>query len=246
MNTDRDRLLKENEERARSIKEGLIALREVMLRSENELNVLAIECTNLESGPSEEQIEISAELRASIETSETVKSRRVWPKLAIVVAVVVLIALAIGGLGIFENDSSAPVARRAVLPTPEVVDSSASKINEAAIVASSISLLPNANLASGKINSIPTELPINILPGTTYTTEIIYGIKSSAITLVEIHDTPQITLHLNHAPQSFFIPLKTPFRIDSDGIDTKQFNGKLIVLADSKKHDLEIRFEPKM
>jgi hypothetical protein len=246
VSTDRDRLLKENEDEARRIKEGLIALREAMLRSENALNVLAIERTNLESEPGEEQIEISPELSASIQVPETVKTRQVWPKLAIVITAIVLVMLAIGGLGIFDNDGSAPVARRVVLPTPEVVDSSASRRNEAAIVASSpISTPTNSNSTPDKVNSTPNEVLMNILPGTTYTSEISYTMKSSTVTLMEVQDTPQISLHLNHAPQSFFIPLKTPFRVDSEGISTGQFNGKLTVLANSKKHDLEIRFEPR-
>ncbi len=248
MNTDRDRLLKENEERARSIKEELIALREAMLRSENELNVLAIERTNLETAPGEEQIEISQELRASVPMHETVRVSRKWPKLALGVLMVAAVLSVLGALGIFNNGGSAPVAHRVVRTTPPVASPSAMKDSEATTVTSSqFSQNLNANSASDKMNNIPHDVPMSIIPGTTYTSEISYSMKSSVIILVEVQDTPQVTLHLNHASQSFFIPLKTTFRVDDEGISSERFNGKLIVLselAESKKHGLEIRFEP--
>jgi hypothetical protein len=56
VNTDRDRLLKENEDEARRIKEELLGLCEAMLRHENALNVLAIERTNLEAGSEDERV----------------------------------------------------------------------------------------------------------------------------------------------------------------------------------------------
>ncbi len=250
MNTDRDRRLQENEERARSIKEDLIAFREAMLRSENALNVLAIERTNLECAPGEEHLEIPQELQAFIPTNLAAKSRRIWSKALVGGAVLVALLLGLGGLGIFNNDGSAPVAHRAVLPTPHVVDPSAKKGNEESIDTLSSthpSIVANssatANSTSDKIHNAPNEVSINILPGITYISEISYSMRSSAITMVEVSDTPQITLHLNHAPQSFFIPMRTPFRIDSEGIDRQ--SGALMVFADSKKHDLEIRFEPR-
>jgi hypothetical protein len=166
---------------------------------------------------------------------------------ALGVLVLAGILLGLNGLGIFDNDGTAPIARQVVLPTPHVAAPSARRGNEATIdtfssnTFSSIPPAANTNSTSDKIHGIPSELPMNILPGITYSSEISYSMKSSAITLVEISDTPLITLHLSHTPQSFFIPLRTPFRLDSEGID--QPNGTLMVFADSKKRDVEIRFE---
>ena len=251
MSTDRDRLLKENEDEARRIKEELTELREAMFRHENALNALAIERTNLESEPGEQPIEISPELRESLQSIKAVNSRRIWPKVALGALVLAGLLFGLGALGIFKNDGSAPIARRAVLPTPPVVvpsarKGSAMKGNEAAIVkSSSIPLSANADSTSGQIHGLHRKILMNILPGKTYTSEISYSMMSSAVTLVEVSDTPLITLHLSHAPQSFFIPLRIPFRIDSEGAYPEQLKGTLMVFADSKKHDLEIRVEPR-
>jgi hypothetical protein len=249
VNTDRDRLLRENEDEARRIKEELLGLREAMLRHENALNALAIERTNLEAQSEDERIEIPPELQAFIPTREIVKTPRLWPKVAVGVLVLIGVLLGLGGLGIFGNDGVAPVARRAVLPAPHVAmpavrEGPTTKGNEATNVKSS-SILPaaKANSTSDKICRMPDEVPMNILPGITYTSEISYSMKSSAIALVEANDTPLITLHLSHTPQSFFIPLRTPFRIDNDRADSEQRKGSLMVFADSKKRDVEIRFE---
>ncbi len=249
MNTDRDRLLKENEERIRSVKEELVQHHQAMLRCEDVLNVLAIERTNLESKPDEEQIEIPPPLQALITTDSKTNSRPIWPKAVLGVLVLAGILFGLGALGVFDNDGGASVSSRMVRTTPDVTAPSATKDSEAVVVPSSsipptiiVNSTTNANSIPNKINSIPHAASMSILPGITYTSEISYSMKCSAITLEEVQDSSQITLHVTHAPQSFFIPLKTPFRIDGEGMDTV---GTLMVFANSKKHDLEIRFEPR-
>jgi hypothetical protein len=238
----RDRRLQENEDESRRIKEELISLHEAMLRHENALNALAIERTNLESLPDEERIEISPVLQESLQSLKTVKSRSIWPKVAVGILVLAGILLGLSGLGIFKNDGSTSIAQRVVpAPVPVSAPSLAKGIEAPVVTSSSIPQPTNTNSTSGNINGAPHAAPMNILPGITYTSEISYSMKSSAMTLVEVQDTPQITLHVTHAPQSFFIPMRTPFRIDRDGKDTV---GTLTVLAYSKKHGLEIRFEP--
>ena len=241
MNTDRDRRLKENEERIRSIKAELVQHHQALLRCENELNALAIERTNLEDAPDEEQIEIPPELQAIIPTNPMPQPRRIWPKVTLGGLALVAVLLGLSALGMFNNDGSTSVARRADATHAPVTAPSIGKGNEApAISSSTIPRSSNAILIPNKINNVPNEVPMNILPGITYTSEISYSMKSSNVTLVEVQDTPQITLHLNHAPQSFFIPLRTSFRIDNDRMDTVS---TLMVFTDSKKSDLEIRFE---
>ncbi len=245
MNIDRDRLLQENEDESRRIKEELIALREAMLRSENALNVLAIERTNLESSPGEARIEIPTELQAFIPTNEKANVRRIWPKVAVGAVVLAAILLGLSDLGMFDSDGSTSVARGVcllhLLLLPRLRQ--AKELKQRPLRLIRFHYPTNPNSVSDKINSVPNEVPMNILPGITYTSEISYSMKSSVITLVKVQDAPQITLHLNHAPQSFFIPMKTAFRIDSDAIGIDQSNGRLMVLADSKRHDLEILFE---
>ncbi len=246
MSTDRDRLLKENEDEARRNKEELLGLREAMLRHENVLNALAIERTNLESEPGEAHLEISPELQESLRSLKIVNPPRIWPKVAIGALILVGVLIGLGALGIFDNDGGAPIARQAVIPIPQVAASSTSTGNEKTNdTFYSIPTSTNANSTSDEIYSIPRGEPINILPGITYISNISYSMKSSTITLVEVSDTPLVILHLSRPPQSFFIPLKTPFRVNYEGMDTGQFNARLMVLADSKKRDLEIRFVPR-
>ncbi len=155
MNTDRDRLLQENEDESRRIKEELIALREAMLRSENELNVLAIERTNLESSPGEERIEIPPELQAFIPTNEKANVRRIWPKVTVGAVVLAGILLGLSDLGMFDSDGSTSVARHVLTATSPVATPSTSKRIEAATVAPySIPLSENPNSVSDKTNSV--------------------------------------------------------------------------------------------
>jgi hypothetical protein len=243
VSTERDRQLRQNEEKAQAVKAELVQHHQAMLRCEDELNALAIERTNLESDLDEEKMELPIKTGkpVEVETLHDPKSR--WPKVVVGGVVLVAILLGLGGLGMFNNDGSEPVVPRAVLVTPHIVAPSTTKGNTAAIIKpSSVPLSANVNPTSDKIHSIPNEVQMNILPGITYTSEISYSMKSSAITLVEVSETPLITLHLFHTPQSFFIPMRTAFRVDREGIDT-QLNGTLIFIADSRKRDLEIRFE---
>ena len=214
------------------------------MRSENALNALAIERTNLESDPGEEQLEISPELQESLRSLKADKSRRIWPKMVIGALVLAGTLLALGGQGMFNNDGSTSVAQR-VIPIPSRVAAPwPGKGNE--VQTDTLPSIPGSaqrNSTSTKVNEVPAEMPMNILPGTTYTTETTYSLKHSVISVVEVRDTPQITLHLNQASQTAFIPLRTSFRVDSEGLDTEQC--KLVVLVDSKGHDLEIRCEPR-
>jgi hypothetical protein len=242
---NREQLLQDNSERATQIKAELVSLRQRMFQHENMLNVLAIERTNLESDSEEEKIAIPIENGSLVEVEIPNDPKSHWPMVIVSGMVLVAILLGLGGLGIFNNDGSAPVAHRAALPTPHVCAPSAKKGNEEAIdTFSSTTPVMVANSTSDNVYAVPNELPLMILPGITYTSEISYSMRSSAITMIEVSDTPQITLHLSQAPQSFLIPLRTSFRIDSEGID--QQSGTLMVLTDSKNQDVEIRFEPKM
>jgi hypothetical protein len=245
VNIDRDRLLKENEDEARRIKEELVSLREAILRSENALNALAIQRTNLEADSEDERIEIPPELQAFIPTRETVKPPRVWPKVAVGALALAGLSLGLGALRMFDNNGGAPVARQAVLQTHSYfVAPSAKKENEALIdTFSSIPPSKNVNSTSDNVYGLPGGLPINILPGITYTSVISYSVKSSAVRLVEVSEMPLVTIHVIHAPQSFFIPLRTSFRIDRDRTDTQHSDSRLIAFVERKKHDLEIRFE---
>ncbi len=241
---DRDQRLQDNEDEARRIKEELVLLREAILRHENALNALAIERTNLESAPGEEQIEISPELQESLRSLKIVTSRRIWPKMVIGALALAGILLGLSGLGIFHNDGSTSVAQRAIPIPSHVAAPMPSTGNQVPTVTlPSIPGSAQANSTSPKVNEVPAEMLMNILPGTTYTTEITYSTNRSVISVVEVRDTPQIALHINQASQTAFIPLRTSFRIDTEGMDMQHY--KMVVLARSKQHDLEIRSEPR-
>jgi hypothetical protein len=247
--TEHDRLLKLNEERARTVKEELLQHHQAMLRCEDELNALALERTNLESDLYEEKVELPMEIVQPLEVKTPNDPKSRWPKVVVGGMILIGVLLGLGDLGIFNDDGSAPVAHRAVLPTPHDVAPSArngSEMKGNENVNDTFSSIPpsrNTNSTSDNDYTLPGELPLKIFPGITYASEISYSMRSSVVTLMEVEDTPLITLHLSHAPQSFFIPMKTQFRIVSDGIDPS--NGILMARADSKKHDLEIRFEPR-
>jgi hypothetical protein len=242
--TDRARLLIENAEKARRIKEELAELHRAMRSKEDELNALASERSNLEIGVDEEIEEFPTEIAQPMNAKTPYDPKSRWPKVVVGVVALVVVLLGLGGLGIFKNDGSPLAGRSVALSTPRSSPHLERNGNEATVdTLSSIALNQNANSNSEIVGQLPRESPLNILPGVTYTSEITYNMTSSTITLVEVQDTPQITLHLNHAPQSFFIPMKTPFRIDSESNGPNQHNAKLLAFSDRKKHDLEIRFE---